>query len=67
MTKKHFIELADMIREHNRLVVEVPSLFNHSHIDALAGFCNQQNPRFIADRWIDYLNGKCGKNGGIVK
>lgn len=68
MSKKHFIALADMMREHNRLVGDRgPNLFNHGHIGALAGFCLAQNPQFNTDRWINYLNGKCGSNGGKVK
>jgi hypothetical protein len=35
--------------------------------DALADFCKAQNPNFNRDRWLDYIAGKCGKNGGKVK
>ena len=35
--------------------------------DALADFCQAQNSNFKRDRWIDYINGECGPNGGKVK
>ena len=42
-------------------------IFNRSAILALADFCASQNPLFKRDRWLDYIAGKCGKNGGPVK
>jgi len=75
MSKKDFIALADLIREHNR-VASTPSyieagiaapIFTESQIDTLAVFCKQQNPNFMRDRWLDYIAGNCGKNGGAVK
>jgi hypothetical protein len=62
MTNKHFIALADMIKGkvgHHR--------FNDDVINDLANFCQEQNPRFNKDRWVAYINGECGKNGGKVK
>jgi hypothetical protein len=35
--------------------------------DQLADFCQSQNPRFMRDRWLAYIAGECGKNGGTVK
>jgi hypothetical protein len=32
--------------------------------DVLADFCRTQNPRFDRERWLDYIAGKCGPNGG---
>ena len=32
--------------------------------DALASFCQQSNPRFLRQRWLDYIAGQCGPNGG---
>lgn len=67
MTKKHFIKLADSIREYqeaqyrNGVVEKAPFL-----IDVLADFCQSQNPNFNRDRWIDYIQGKCGPNGGKI-
>lgn len=70
MTKKHFIELADMIREHNQSGERLDAsggFFTPVQISAMADFCAAQNPNFKRDRWLDYIAGKCGKNGGAVK
>ena len=64
MSKKHFIILADMIREANQTT---PGTFNCYTIDKLADFCASQNPNFKRERWLEYIAGKCGKNGGAVK
>ncbi len=60
MTKKHFIELADLIRAR-------PHCFDNLAVLSLADFCQDQNPRFDRQRWLDYIAGRCGKNGGKVK
>jgi hypothetical protein len=60
MTKKHFIQLANKIRANN-------DLFTPEALKALADFCQSQNPNFNRQRWVDYIIGKCGKNGGKVK
>ena len=68
MSKKHFIALADDIREHNRCAVnngEIP--FTPDQIDVLARFCRMQNSQFNRERWLDYVAGECGPNGGRVK
>ena len=69
MTKKHFIELADTMRDffetnagremdvHTRAVL----------LEHLTRFCKSQNSNFMRDRWLDYIAGECGKNGGAVK
>ena len=67
MSKKHFIALADDIREHNRCAVnngEIP--FTPDQIDVLARFCRMQNSQFNRERWLDYIAGECGPNGGRV-
>ena len=66
MTKKHFITLADTIRQHNRLAGHgvVHSQFDTDHIEMLAAFCASQNPRFNRQRWLDYIAGTHGPNGG---
>lgn len=66
MTKKHFIALADTIRYQNerRASAGLPPAFDVPAIDYLAGFCQDQNPSFNKTRWINYINGKCGPNGG---
>lgn len=70
MTKKHFIALADHIRYHNSTCLANPKWrdqFSITQIAALATFCEQQNPRFNHERWLAYIKGECGKNGGKVK
>lgn len=63
MTKKHFVLLADMIKEHNR-VLSMRDNFSAEHLDTLASFCKRVNSNFNRDRWLDYIAGKCGPNGG---
>lgn len=66
MTKKHFIELADTIRRSNerREEATLPPMFDSMAIAVLANFCADQNSHFNAQRWLDYIAGKCGRNGG---
>ena len=64
MSKKHFIALADAIRKHNKGSSEP---FTEDQIHVLVGFCRSQNYNFNTERWIDYINGKCGPNGGEIK
>lgn len=72
MTKKHFISLADTIKAHNspswldRDALERLGLtpFTPDQLQTLADFCATQNPNFNRGRWLDYIAGKCGKNGG---
>lgn len=59
MTKKHFIALADHIRQH-------PTQFDDRRLDILADFCESQNPRFKRERWIGYINGTNGPCGGRI-
>jgi hypothetical protein len=66
MSKKNFITLADMIREHNQKC-EAPAYFTYSQLLAIADFCKSQNPNFMRERWLDYIAGNCGKNGGAIK
>jgi hypothetical protein len=69
MTKKHFIDLADQIRHENvrRLGAGLPPMFDGAAIESLADFCWQQNRRFNRSRWINYIEGACGPNGGTIK
>ena len=64
MTKKHFIALADTIRDYNS---RYPGVFTSEHIGVLGTFCDRQNPRFDRSRWVRYIAGECGPNGGKVK
>lgn len=61
MTKKHFIALADMIRDQNRFG---PVLFDRTHLEMMAAFCRMQNPLFNRERWLAYIAGECGPGGG---
>ena len=73
MTKKHFIALADTIRTYNRGAgrksppMGSPVVFTHTQLLALADFCQSQNPRFNRARWLGYVRGENGPNGGKVK
>ena len=61
MTKKNFIELANVIRNHN----DCPDCaFTIGQISRLADFCQSQNPNFNRERWISYIAGECGPSGG---
>src|SRR4030095_3780991 len=74
MTKKNFIALADAIREHdapswlNKDALERAKTsltpFTHEQLETLAQFCQSQNSNFNRTRWLDYIAGKCGPNGG---
>jgi hypothetical protein len=60
MSKKNFIQLANHIR-----TASVP--FTKEHLELLADFCRSQNPRFMRERWLGYIRGECGSNGGAIK
>lgn len=66
MSKKHFIALADMIREHNTCAVRnnAYTAFTEGQIGALADFCLDINSAFKRGRWLEYIAGHCGPNGG---
>jgi hypothetical protein len=69
MTKKHFIALADMlitarVGSTNRMGTVSYNPFKDEHIQFLADFCQAQNPHFNRERWLGYIAGKNGKNGG---
>ena len=66
MTKQHFIALADMIRA-DRVFNGEPNIYSPHVIEALADFCQSQNPRFNRQRWLDYIAGTHGPNGGKLR
>lgn len=66
MTKKHFIALADTIINSAPKDRSAQGVFSRSAILELAEFCKAQNPDFNRERWLGYIDGKCGKNGGKV-
>ena len=61
MTKKHFIRFAEYIRDASKYA-DAP--FSDAQINHLADFCHEANPRFNRERWIGYIKGENGKNGG---
>ena len=70
MTKKDFIALADTIRYHNERARQMgikSTAFDEAQLNTLARFCQAQNNNFMQERWMDYIKGKCGPNGGAVK
>ena len=67
MSKKDFIALADEIRDNNRTAEMLPehyTVFTATQLNVLAAFCKKQNSAVMRDRWLDYIAGKCGPNGG---
>lgn len=81
MTKQHFIALADTLKAlQPDMGVPISISTPQAHAekwgrqsqwaktrDALADFCQAQNPRFDRARWLAYIAGECGPNGGQVK
>jgi nitroreductase len=65
MTKQHFIALADAIRSHNLYASN--QKFTADQLDTLAEFCYYANGRFNRERWLAYIAGECGPNGGARK
>lgn len=61
MTKKDFILLANYIKEFNG------EPFTFSQLSCLASFCKAVNPSFKRERWFNYIDNKCGPNGGPIK
>ena len=62
MTKKHFIRLAEYVRE-----AQVRGWIHEQGVGQIARFCEEMNPRFNRALWLDYIAGKCGPNGGRIK
>jgi hypothetical protein len=60
MTKKNFIALGDYIRDSKPYCEP----FTENQIEHLANFCHAQNPGFKRERWIAFIKGECGPNGG---
>ena len=70
MTKQHFIALADSIRQNNSAAVATRNAhlsFDTHHLGVLADFCAAQNPAFNRSRWLAYVAGDCGPDGGKLK
>ena len=66
MTKKHFIALADHLQRAG--INRYNATFDRDGVlNVLANFCQSQNPRFNRSRWLGYIKGDNGPNGGRVK
>ena len=65
MTKKHFISLANVIKESRQQSEGL--VFNETTIEYLADWLETQNPRFNRERWLGYIAGTNGSCGGKVK
>ena len=61
MSKKHFIALALVVRG-----MLSRGEISDNGIKALADFCRDQNSAFMRERWVDFIYGRCGSNGGRV-
>jgi len=66
MTKKDLILLADHIKQAPKRGPD-KARFTDVQIRYLAKFCKRINPAFKEDRWINYIAGNCGPNGGKIK
>ena len=68
MTKKNFIELANYVRAwNNGWQGDMNGKFSWEQIGMLADFCAAQNPSFNRQRWLAYIAGEVGQNGGKVR
>lgn len=83
MTKKDFIALADVFKDTRPVTFREPQDTAEDAVkealcrgriqqwedmrSAFAFVCAASNPRFNRSRWLAYINGECGPNGGAVK
>lgn len=67
MSKKHFIALADALRETKPEGGTEKAVQWQKDVDAIIGFCKSQNSQFDATIFRGYLNGECGPSGGKIK
>jgi hypothetical protein len=69
VSKKHFIALADALKAEKPQPGWSPNKMVQWDLDvrAVARVCAASNPRFNELRWMQYINGLCGPNGGTVK
>lgn len=65
-SKKDYVALADHIKMHNK-ITSPENHFNDTHLNSLADHMKSQNGAFMKDRWLGYVKGSNGKNGGAPK
>lgn len=58
MSKKHFISIGRAIRENGT--------FTESQLETLSEEFKRINPRFNRSRWIGFIKGENGPNGGTL-
>lgn len=66
MSKKHFIALADHLRYYLPGNPDFTAKQRELIIGIMADFCQSQNPQFMRERWLGYIAGINGRNGGKV-
>jgi hypothetical protein len=71
MSKKHFIALAKVLQTLEPIKLnQKDSRASAEHhqweqtVTAMADFCQAQNSHFMRERWLSYVAGECGPNGG---
>lgn len=69
MSKKDFIALADALRAEKPGTNWDPNKMVQWELDAkaIADVRQASNPAFNRERWMNYVNGECGPNGGAIK
>ena len=65
MTKKHFISLAETLRDD--LQPELTPFMFEQVVGALAAWCHSQNSNFNEAIFRGYIAGTCGPSGGAVR
>lgn len=65
MSKKHFIAIANAIRIHNSHA-DITDMFSRAQLETLADAFKRENSNFMRERWLDYIAGECGPNGGAL-
>lgn len=63
LPKKELIALADTVRAMRG----TDSQLSFIQEEKLAEFCASRNPRFSKQRWLDYVHGEAGPNGGRTR
>lgn len=66
MSKKDFTAIADGIKEHNRINGRY-SDFEEDQLEALMDVFKKIDPASDRERWLNYIAGTHGPNGGAVK